>query len=138
MLNIPKYERIGNQNCKEASPHTTQNAMNKKCTNNKCSRGHGRKGALLCFWWDCNLIITTMEKRMEVPQTVNTQLPYDSAVPLLATHVDKSITGKGTCTPMFIAALFRIGKTWKQPKCPLTEEWVKNMCYIYTMELLLL
>ena len=38
-----------------------------------------------------------------------------------------------TCTPMFIAALFTIAKTWKQPKCPLTEEWIK-MWYIYTME----
>ena len=41
---------------------------------------------------------------------------------------------KDTCTPMFIAALFTIAKTWKQPKCPLTNEWVKKMWYIYTME----
>ena len=41
---------------------------------------------------------------------------------------------KDTCTPMFIAALYTITKTWKQPKCPLTEEWLKKMWYIYTME----
>ena len=41
---------------------------------------------------------------------------------------------KDTCTPMFIAALFTIAKTWKQPKCPLAEEWIKKMWYIYTME----
>ena len=41
---------------------------------------------------------------------------------------------KDTCTPMFIAALFTIAKTWKQPKCPSTEEWIKKMWYIYTME----
>ena len=35
---------------------------------------------------------------------------------------------------MFTAALFRIARTWKQPKCPLTEEWIKKICYIYTME----
>ena len=47
--------------------------------------------------------------------------------------MDKNIIQKDTCTPMFIAALFTIAKTWKQPKCPLTDEWIK-MWYIYTME----
>ena len=41
---------------------------------------------------------------------------------------------KDTCTQMFIAALFTVAKTWKQPKCPLTGEWIKKMLYIYTME----
>ena len=41
---------------------------------------------------------------------------------------------KDTCTPVFIAALFTIAKTWKQPKCPSTDEWIKKMWYIYTME----
>ena len=41
---------------------------------------------------------------------------------------------KDTCTPVFIAALFTIAKTWKQPKCPSTKEWIKKMWYIYTME----
>ena len=41
---------------------------------------------------------------------------------------------KDTCTPVFIAALFTVARTWKQPKCPLTEEWIKTMWYIYTME----
>uniref|UniRef100_A0A8D0NWH8 DUF1725 domain-containing protein n=1 Tax=Sus scrofa TaxID=9823 RepID=A0A8D0NWH8_PIG len=44
------------------------------------------------------------------------------------------MTRKDTCTPMFIAALYAIAKTWKQPKSPLTEEWIKKMWYIYTME----
>ena len=41
---------------------------------------------------------------------------------------------KDTCTPMFTAALFTIAKIWKQPKCPSTEEWIKKMWCIYTME----
>ena len=41
---------------------------------------------------------------------------------------------KGTCTPVFTAALFTTAKTWKQPKCPSTDEWIKMMWYIYTME----
>ena len=44
------------------------------------------------------------------------------------------MTQKDTCTPVFIAALYTISKTWKQPKCPSTEEWIKKTWYIYTME----
>ena len=46
----------------------------------------------------------------------------------------KKHNSKKTCTPMFMGALFTIAKTWKQPKCPSTEEWIKKMWYIYTME----
>ena len=49
------------------------------------------------------------------------ELPYDPAIPLLGIHPEKTIIQNDTCTPMFIAALFTIAKTWKQPKCPLTE-----------------
>ena len=62
------------------------------------------------------------------------ELQYDSAIPLLGIYPKKTIIQKDTCTPMFIAALFRIAKTWKQPKCPSSDEWIKNMWYIYTME----
>ena len=62
------------------------------------------------------------------------ELPFDPASPLLGIYPEKTTTRKDTCTPMFIAALFSIAKTWKQPKCPLTEEWIKKMWYIYTME----
>ena len=48
-------------------------------------------------------------------------------------YQEKNVVQKDTCTPMFIAALFIIAKTWKQPKCPSTEEWIKKMWYIYTM-----
>ena len=61
-------------------------------------------------------------------------LPYDPAIPLLDIYPEKTIIGKDTCTPTFIAALFTIAKTWKQPKCPSTGEWIKKMWYIYTME----
>ena len=62
------------------------------------------------------------------------ELPYDSAIPLLGIYPDKTIIQKDTCTPMFIAALFTIVKTWKQPKCLSTDEWIKKMWYMYTME----
>ena len=62
------------------------------------------------------------------------ELPYDPAIPLLGICPEKNMVQKDTCTPMLIAALFTIAKTWKQPKCPLTDEWIKKMWYIYTME----
>ena len=62
------------------------------------------------------------------------ELPYDPAIPLLGIYPEKTIIPKATCTPMFIAALFTIVRSWKQPKCPVTDEWIKKMWYIYTME----
>ena len=62
------------------------------------------------------------------------ELPYDPAIPLLGIHPDKSIIQKESCTTMFIAVLFTIASTWKQPKCPSTDEWIKKMWHIYTME----
>ena len=62
------------------------------------------------------------------------ELPYDPTIPFLDIYPDKAIIQKDTCTPMFTAALCTIAKTWKQPKCPSTEEWIKKMWYIYSME----
>ena len=62
------------------------------------------------------------------------ELPYDPAIPLLGIHPEKTIIQKASCTTMFIAALFTIARTWKQPKCPSTDEWIKKMWHIYTME----
>ena len=62
------------------------------------------------------------------------ELPYDPAIPLLGINPEKTIMQKETCTTMFIATLFTIARTWKQPNCPLTDEWIKKMWHIYTME----
>ena len=69
-------------------------------------------------------------KRFSVSINIHS-LPYDPAISLLGIYPDKTIIQKDTCTPMFIAAVFTIAKTWKQP---LTDEWIKKMWYIYTME----
>ena len=55
------------------------------------------------------------------------ELPFDPAIPLLDIYPEKTMTRKHTCTQMFSAALFTIAETWKQPKCPSTEEWIKKM-----------
>ena len=54
--------------------------------------------------------------------------------PLLSIYPDKTFLKKDTCACMFTAVLFTIAKTWKQPKCPLTVDWIRKMWYIYTME----
>ena len=67
------------------------------------------------------------------PKKLKIELPFDPAVPLLGIYPDKAMTQKDTCTPMFITALYTIAKTWKPPICPLTEEWIKKMWYLYTV-----
>ena len=62
------------------------------------------------------------------------ELPYDPAIPLLGIYPEKTIIQKDTCTPTFTGALFTIARTWKQPKCPMIDEWRKKMWYTYTME----
>ena len=62
------------------------------------------------------------------------ELLYDPAIPLLGIYPEKTIIQKESCTTMFIAVLFTIARTWKQLKYPSTEEWIKKMWYIYTME----
>ena len=57
------------------------------------------------------------------------ELPYDPVIPLLGIYPEKTVIQK-----MFIAALFTISRTWKQPKCPSTDEWIKKMWHIYTMK----
>ena len=62
------------------------------------------------------------------------ELPYDPAIPILGIYPEKTIIQRDTCTPMFIAELFTIARTWKQPQCPSTDEWIKKIWYIYKME----
>ena len=71
--------------------------------------------------------ITCFQKKLKI------ELPYDPAIPLLGIYSEKTIIQKESCTTMFTAALFTIARTWKQPKCPSTDEWIK-MWHICTME----
>ena len=74
---------------------------------------------------------------MEIPlkKKLGINLPYDPIIPLLGIYPEETITEKDTCFPMFIAVLFAIARTWKQPRCPLTDEWKKKLWSIYTMRI---
>ena len=62
------------------------------------------------------------------------KLLYDSAIPLLGMYPEETKVERDACTPMFTVALFTIARTWKQPRCPSTDEWIKKLWYIYTVE----
>ena len=76
------------------------------------------------------LVITFLprSKKLEI------ELPYNPAILLLGIHTKETRFERDTCTPMFIAALFTIARTWKQPRCPSADEWIRNLWNRYTME----
>ena len=76
--------------------------------------------------FECKLVQPVGRTVWRFLKKLKIELPHDPAIPLLGTYPDKTVIQKDTCTPMFIAALFKIVKTWK-PKCPLREEWINQM-----------
>ena len=109
-------------------------AIIKKHTNNKGWRGCREKGTLLHCWWEYKLIQPLWRTVWRFVKKPKIELPYDPAIPLLGTYPEKTILQKESCNTMFTATLFSIARTWKQPKCPSTDEWIKKMWHIYTME----
>ena len=105
----------------------------KKSTNNKCWKGCGEKGMFLHCWWECKLIQPLWKRVWRFLKKLGIKPPYVPAIPLLAYMLRKPGM-KDTCIPLFTAALFKVARTWKQPRYPLTYEWIKNLWYIYTME----
>ena len=102
-----------------------------------------RKENLLTLLVVMQTSTATMESSVEIPKKNNNnnnkkkleiELPYDPAIPLLGIHPEETRRERDTCTPMFIAALFIIARTWKQPRCPSADEWIRKLWYIYTME----
>jgi hypothetical protein len=79
---------------------------------------------------------TLWKKIWRLLKNLNIDLAYDPEIPLLGVYPKECNTGysKGICTPMFIAMLFTIANFWKQPRCPTTDEWIKKICYLCTME----
>ena len=80
-----------------------------------------RAGNPLHCWWECKLVQPLWKTVWRFLKNLKRELSYDPAILLLSICLEKTLIQKDTCTPMFVAALFTIAKTWKQPKCPWTE-----------------
>ena len=89
---------------------------------------------LLPCLWECKLIQPLWKMVWRFLQKLRIKPPYDPAIPLLGTCSEESKIERDTCIPLFISALFTIARTWKQPRCPVTGEWIKKLWYLYTIE----
>jgi hypothetical protein len=96
--------------------------------NNTCWRGCGERGKHLHCCWDCKLVQPVWKSNLEFLRKLEIDLPEDRAIPLLGLYPkDVLPCHRGTCSTMFIAALFVISRSWKQSRCPRTEEWIQKM-----------
>ena len=93
-----------------------------------------RKGNPLTLLVGMQTSTATWRTEWRFLKKLKIELPYDPAIPLLGIHIEETRIERDTCTPMFIAALFIIARTGKQPRCPSADEWIRKLWYIYTME----
>ena len=106
-------------------------AIIKKSTNNKCWRGREEKGMLLHCWWECKLIKPLWKTVWRFLKNLGIKPPYYPAIPLWGIYPEETKVEKDTYVPLFIAALFTIARTWKQPRYPSTDEWIKKLWCIF-------
>ncbi|XP_059263607.1 uncharacterized protein LOC132022318 [Mustela nigripes] len=92
-----------------------------------------QNGLSLC---ECKLVQPLWKTAWRFLKMLKIELPYDPAIALLGIYPKDTnvVIQRDTCTRMFIAAMSTIAKLWKEPRCPSTDEWIKKMWYIYTME----
>ena len=112
--------------------HLTQvrMAIIKKSTNNNCWKGSGEKGTFLHCCCECKLVQPLWRTVQRCLGELKIELPYDTEIPLQGIYLFKTVIQKDTHTSMFIAALFTVTETWRQAKCPSTDEQIKMYTYI--------
>ena len=105
----------------------------KNSGDSRCQRGCGERGTLLHCWWDCKMVQPLWKSVWWFLRNLGMTLPEDLAISLLGIYPEDSpACNKDTCSTMFIAALFIIARSQKEPRCPSTEEQIqKYMVYIH-------
>ena len=129
MLKITHYQRNANQDHMRYYFTPVRMATIQKSTSKKCWRGCG---ILLHCWWECKLVQPLCGTVWRFLKKLEIELPYDPVIPLLGINTKETRIERDTCTLMFIAAMFKIARTWKQPRCPSADGWRRN-CGTYTL-----
>jgi len=107
-----------------------------KNSGDRCWPGYEERGTFLHCWWDCKHIQPLWKSVWRFLRKLNIPLPEDTAIPFLGIYPKDAPTyNKDACSTMFISVLFIIARSWNEPRCPSTEEWIQQMWYIYTMEI---
>ena len=116
------------------TPFRMTKVKNKR--NSRCWQGYGRKRTLLHWRWECKLVQPLWKTVWRFLKKLKIELPYDPAIALLSIYSKDTdvVKRQDTSTPIFIPAMSTIAKLWKEPWSPLTDEWIKKMWYIHTME----
>ena len=121
------WHQIESQNVTDARQWvSTSKTMSLNLYLTSYMRGCGEKGTLLPCWWECKLGQPLWRKVWRFLKKLEIELPYDPAIPLLGIHTEETRRERDTCTPVFISALFIIARTWKQPRCPSADEWIRK------------
>ena len=120
-LKIANYQNAS-ENYKEVSPHTSQNGHHPQRVN---AGEDGEKVILLHSCWESKLVQSLQRNIWRFLKKLKTEPPHGPAIPPLGIYPEKTLIQKDTHSPVFTAVLFSIAKTWKQPKRPSTDEWIK-------------
>ena len=134
MLIITTHQRNTNQNHNEMPSHTSQNGHNQKAKKQQMLVRLWRKGNTYTLLMGCKLVQPLWKAVWRLLKEPKTELPFNPAIPLLGIFPkeNKLFYLKDTFTRMFIVVLFPIAKTWNQPRCPSTEDWINKKWCTYT------
>ena len=131
IINITNYQRNANQKHNDFTP--VRKAIVKVYKEQMLERGW-RKGNHPILWWECKLVQPLWKTEGRYLKKLKIELSQDPAIPLLRINLGKTLIQKDICTPTVTAAPFTIAKAWKQPRYPQTDEQIKKIWCIYTME----